>query len=186
MKQMTGKWLVALAATAALALPGLAKAQNVFDLGLVVSPQVVPIGNTIVTEGIPTSFLDIWVFDLTPDSLLESVQLTVQAEDGSPTIDPTSFDTALFDSTDTPIAGSLEFFSSIGMLSWIPFNMISAGTDYSLRITGSAIGTFGGAYAGTMAVVPVPIPEPETYAMILAGLGLLGFMARRRRGALRA
>ena len=24
------------------------------------------------------------------------------------------------------------------------------------------------------------IPEPETYAMLLAGLGLLGFMARRR------
>ena len=25
-----------------------------------------------------------------------------------------------------------------------------------------------------------PIPEPETYAMLLAGLGLLGFAARRR------
>jgi len=28
-----------------------------------------------------------------------------------------------------------------------------------------------------------PIPEPETYAMILAGLGLMGFVARRRRAA---
>lgn len=28
-----------------------------------------------------------------------------------------------------------------------------------------------------------PIPEPDTYAMMLAGLGLLGFMARRRRAA---
>ncbi len=27
----------------------------------------------------------------------------------------------------------------------------------------------------------VPIPEPETYAMMLAGLGLIGFVARRRR-----
>ncbi len=27
----------------------------------------------------------------------------------------------------------------------------------------------------------VPIPEPETYAMMLAGLGLMGFVARRRR-----
>ena len=26
-----------------------------------------------------------------------------------------------------------------------------------------------------------PIPEPETYAMLLAGLGLMGFVARRRR-----
>ena len=28
-----------------------------------------------------------------------------------------------------------------------------------------------------------PVPEPETYAMLLAGLGLLGFMARRRKTA---
>jgi hypothetical protein len=30
-------------------------------------------------------------------------------------------------------------------------------------------------------MAPIPIPEPETYALILAGLGLLGFAARRRR-----
>jgi hypothetical protein len=30
--------------------------------------------------------------------------------------------------------------------------------------------------------VPIsPVPEPETYAMLLAGLGLLGFMAQRRK-----
>lgn len=28
-----------------------------------------------------------------------------------------------------------------------------------------------------------PVPEPETYAMLLTGIGLLGFMARRRRRA---
>jgi hypothetical protein len=30
-------------------------------------------------------------------------------------------------------------------------------------------------------VPPPAIPEPETYAMLLAGLGLLGFTARRRK-----
>lgn len=29
--------------------------------------------------------------------------------------------------------------------------------------------------------VTTPVPEPETYAMLLAGLGLIGFMARRRK-----
>ncbi|MBS0424584.1 MAG: PEPxxWA-CTERM sorting domain-containing protein [Proteobacteria bacterium] len=31
------------------------------------------------------------------------------------------------------------------------------------------------------AIVPPPVPEPQTYAMLLAGLGLVGFMARRRK-----
>ena len=30
-------------------------------------------------------------------------------------------------------------------------------------------------------MVTTPVPEPETYAMLLAGLGLMGFVARRRR-----
>jgi hypothetical protein len=32
-------------------------------------------------------------------------------------------------------------------------------------------------------LVTAPIPEPETYALMLAGLGVVGFMARRRRKA---
>ena len=30
---------------------------------------------------------------------------------------------------------------------------------------------------------PLPVPEPETYAMLMAGLGLMGFMARRKKQA---
>jgi hypothetical protein len=33
----------------------------------------------------------------------------------------------------------------------------------------------------TIIDIPGLVPEPETYAMLLAGLGLLGFMARRRK-----
>lgn len=49
----------------------------------------------------------------------------------------------------------------------------------------------GDAYGSTMALsgdvgnpgrfLLAPVPEPETYAMLLAGLGLIGFVARRRK-----
>lgn len=35
-------------------------------------------------------------------------------------------------------------------------------------------------------VPETPVPEPETYAMLLAGLGLVGFSARRKRASLKA
>ena len=52
----------------------------------------------------------------------------------------------------------------------------------------SEVGAFLGAQqAGINLNGPVgAVPEPETYAMLLAGLGLLGFMARRRKQRLTA
>ncbi len=47
-----------------------------------------------------------------------------------------------------------------------------------LNITGVTSGTLGGLYSGSISVSPVP--EPETYAMLLAGLGLMGAVVRRR------
>jgi predicted heme/steroid binding protein len=57
--------------------------------------------------------------------------------------------------------------------------VLSSG-DYVLRITGMADGTHGGTY-GLDLTQAMPAPEPETYAMLLAGLGLVGFLARRRK-----
>lgn len=37
------------------------------------------------------------------------------------------------------------------------------------------------AYSATYVPVTPPVPEPESYAMILAGLGLIAFTARRRK-----
>ena len=60
-------------------------------------------------------------------------------------------------------------------LSW---NQPITGLAY-LNVTGIGNGTNGGLYSGFIGVSPVP--EPETYAMLLAGLGLMGAVVRRRR-----
>lgn len=46
----------------------------------------------------------------------------------------------------------------------------------TMRITGNQ----STGYAAIDNLVLAAVPEPETYALMLAGLGLLGFMARRR------
>ncbi|WP_226496246.1 PEP-CTERM sorting domain-containing protein [Ferribacterium limneticum] len=48
----------------------------------------------------------------------------------------------------------------------------------------SATGTTGGTMRGVDQItqtITAAVPEPETYAMFMAGLGLIGFIARRRR-----
>ncbi len=52
-----------------------------------------------------------------------------------------------------------------------------SGRSYSLHLTGTTDSTGLSSYNGTITAVP----EPETVAMLLAGLGLVGLTARRRR-----
>lgn len=49
----------------------------------------------------------------------------------------------------------------------------------SLVISGVSIGS--ASYAGTLDLVAAPVPEPATYGMMLGGMGLLAFVARRRK-----
>jgi hypothetical protein len=50
--------------------------------------------------------------------------------------------------------------------------------NYFVEVTGYGVGTKGGTYSFTASAVPVP--EPETWAMLVAGLGLVGLQLRRR------
>ncbi|HWJ95840.1 MAG TPA: FxDxF family PEP-CTERM protein [Telluria sp.] len=51
--------------------------------------------------------------------------------------------------------------------------------NYYLQVSGNMVGDTAGSFGG--AVMLAPVPEPETYGMMLGGLGVLGFLARRRK-----
>jgi len=51
--------------------------------------------------------------------------------------------------------------------------------NYYFSLSGTGNGLFGGQYV--FAVTTLPVPEPESYAMLLAGLGVMGAIAVRRK-----
>jgi len=56
--------------------------------------------------------------------------------------------------------------------------------SYQVEVRGTSDSNAGGNYGLTLIAEKdnlAPVPEPETYAMFLAGLGLLGWSARRRK-----
>lgn len=60
-----------------------------------------------------------------------------------------------------------------------------AAGNYYLQVSGSMMGTTSAAFGGAVQMA-APVPEPETYGMMLAGLGVLGFLARRRKAGKQA
>lgn len=86
-------------------------------------------------------------------------------------------DGILFNSDDSVLAqaNSLGGASALS-LTWGP----SAGGPMYLNLTGIANGTLGGLYNGAISATAVLVPEPETWGMMLAGLGLMLAVAGRR------
>jgi len=175
-----------LIAVAALALWTGAHADTTFDLGTVAG--AVPIGNTTLAG----SFTDTISFSVASLSNVtaEVLNTSYLIEPPGLSLGKISIFAASLDGipltlsvATTPIAPGVDsILQKLFMTTPIP---MFAGT-HTLSIGGLGDVPFA-AYTGSLTVaVPVPVtgvPEPETYALMLAGLGAVGFLTRRRRSA---
>jgi hypothetical protein len=73
----------------------------------------------------------------------------------------------------TGIVDGVRTYSDTGILS-----ALDGATSYWVNVRG-----YGSVAQYTLNLSTAPVPEPETYAMLLAGLGLMGVVARRRKNS---
>lgn len=76
-------------------------------------------------------------------------------------------------------AGGILDTASGGSALTVAASALTAGTQYLVRVSGTATGQLGGAYSGPLAIVPVPAALP----LMLGALAGLGLIARRKTDA---
>jgi len=129
------------------------------------------------------AFTDVWTFNLASPSVVAASLTNVEI----------SF-------TGGPSFGGIQGFSA--WLNGIPLLPSSTSTNappltvttqilagsstfgpgvYQLKVSGTGITGSSASYGGN--IVAAPVPEPESYAMLLAGLGVMGAIAMRRNKA---
>ncbi|MGV7206333.1 choice-of-anchor E domain-containing protein [Oxalobacteraceae bacterium A2-2] len=111
-----------------------------------------------------------------------NVTLTAAGTSGAKVTTPGSL---TLHGTETVTTGLDSFLSSSPLSAYVKVNAVSsvAGAENVLstfRTSGTAYGTV------TYTYTAAPVPEPETYGMLLAGLGLMGVVARRKRASRQA
>lgn len=125
-----------------------------------------------------TAFVDDWTFTLPLGSAGQASGTAIASFNPTTGALTSFFSTAQFvdltTSTVLATAGADLGFYSIKFTLPLALN---ATDTYAFRLIGSTLVT-GGSYGGTLSVTAVP--EPESYALFLAGLGLMGLIARRR------
>jgi hypothetical protein len=141
------------------------------------------------TQGVGTTPVTVGLWDASGNLLASASVTTSSTTDGQ------------FSFTDISAvsltAGQNYYVGSIGYTyyGWAPVNAasgaeityvqdawVSGGTTLAFPSSTEGFTTLGtsGFYGANLEYITAAVPEPSTYAMLLAGLGLIGFAARRK------
>jgi hypothetical protein len=147
-------------------------------LGSFTAPTSVDVSNTISAAG---SFSDVYSFSVTSDATLSGILAAIQFLNIVGISDFSSslwLGDQLLAAGDTTVTDSGNGVSST--TSSIYYTPLLAGPPpiYEVRATGTVVGS-SGSYGG--ALVLSPVPEPEIYAMVAVGMGLIGWASRRKK-----
>lgn len=125
------------------------------------------------------TFTDQFNFHVSNTSLLVA-DVTSTALSASTGLDLTSF--AVYSSNGTLLfSGAKKSSGVVDNWKLNAANQILSAGDYYLQVVGKVVSAGAGSLSGNIALKVTAVPEPETYAMMLAGLGLVGVVARRRK-----
>ena len=160
-----------LAAMGSYMAPASASTTTIGDLLLQPNYTYNLFGNFGPTQG---SFSDLYTFDLSQPSQSLGTTVTFQINFGNSSLALSNMAITLTDSALNVLGADTQALSGNTLSISTP---LPAANGYRFLVTGDVTGTTGGSYSGLLAAVPVP--EAKTYAMMLAGLALVGFMARR-------
>jgi len=124
------------------------------------------------------TFSDTWTFNLGTASIVAASITNVAVTFGSSTFGEISNFSALLNGVPLLLGSSSQTNNGVTVSTQILAGSTTLPPGfYQLKVSGTAVGATA-SYGGN--IVAAPVPEPETYAMLLAGLGVVGFLARRR------
>ncbi len=172
-------------AVASSCLAGTAGAADVnlgtFDMSSPLQPYFIPVFNPQPILGADTLFDFLYTFDLTNLDASTGTSVTASAINGNGLA---FLELKLISPADLVLVDVMATESQNSPGTWnasFNYSPILAGSGtYKLEVLGKSASTSAAAgYNGNMILAAVP--EPESYAMLMAGLGLLGFVSRRRK-----
>lgn len=133
-------------------------------------------GDSFAMNSLGDTFADQFTFSVT--GVPANLDAIISSISGSATTGLNITDLSVYTAAGVLVQGGSSLMSGANDVWTLSTDNLALG-NYYVQVNGSMAGDTSGSFGG--AIMLAPVPEPETYGMMLAGLGLVGFLARRRK-----